>query len=123
MKWIFVLGVILSCLCISCSDLRVQAAASTAGGDPIRGKDKIAYYGCGSCHTIPGVVGAHGLVGPPLTGIGDRVYIAGILPNNSENIARWIKDPQAVNQLTVMPNVHATPEDARDMATYLSTLR
>ena len=124
MKWILALGaVILSCSCISCSNSQVQAASSTAGGDPIRGKDKIAYYGCGSCHTIPGVVGASGLVGPPLTGVGNRVYIAGILLNNSENIARWIEDPQAVNRLTVMPNVHATPEDARDMADYLSTLR
>lgn len=122
MKWMVAVGVILSCLCISCSDSRVHAASNT-GGDAFRGKDKIAYYGCGSCHTIPGVDGADGLVGPPLTGIGNRVYIAGILLNNSENIARWIEDPQAVNRLTVMPNVHATPEDARDIATYLSTLR
>ena len=123
MKYILAVVVALSCSCISCADSKVQAATSSTGGDPARGKDKIASYGCGSCHTIPGVVGAAGLVGPPLTGIGNRVYIAGILLNNSENIARWIEDPHAVDQLTVMPNVHATPEDARDMAAFLSTVR
>ena len=123
MKYILAVVVTLSCSCISCSDSKVQAATSSTDGDPARGKDKIASYGCGSCHTIPGVVGAAGLVGPPLTGIGNRVYIAGILLNNSENIARWIEDPHAVDQLTVMPNVHATPEDARDMAAFLSTVR
>jgi cytochrome c len=123
MKCILVLEAIFSCFCISCSHSQVQAAASTSDGDPSRGKDKVAFYGCGSCHTIPGVVGASGLVGPPLTGIGSRVYIAGILLNNSENIARWIENPHEVDQLTVMPNVHATPEDARDMAAFLSTVR
>ena len=123
MKYILAVVVTLSCFCISCSDSQLQAAASTTGGDPARGKEKIASYGCGSCHTIPGVVGASGLVGPPLTGIANRVYIAGILLNNSENIARWIENPHEVDQLTVMPNVHATPEDARDMAAFLSTLR
>jgi cytochrome c len=116
MKYILAVVAILSCFCISCSPSRVQAATSSTGGDPALGKDKIASYGCGSCHTIPGVVGASGLVGPPLAGIGNRVYIAGILLNNSENIARWIENPHAIDQLTVMPNVHATPEDARDMA-------
>lgn len=123
MKWILALAAMLGCVCTSCTDASVQAAASNPGGDPFSGKDKIAYYGCGSCHTIPGVVGANGLVGPPLTGIGNRVYIAGILLNNSDNLAQWIEDPQAVDHLTVMPNVHATPEDARDMAAYLSSLR
>ena len=52
------------------------------GGDPDRGKEQIVAYGCGSCHVIPGVPGAKGLVGPPLTQFAHRAFIAGEVPNN-----------------------------------------
>ena len=35
-------------------------------GDPERGAVYIEQIGCGSCHTIPGIDGAQGVVGPPL---------------------------------------------------------
>ena len=35
-------------------------------------------YACITCHEIPGVVGAHVPVGPPLAGIGKRAFIAGV---------------------------------------------
>src|SRR6185312_8248977 len=35
-------------------------------GDPHAGKVLIENYGCGSCHTIPGIYTARGVVGPPL---------------------------------------------------------
>jgi cytochrome c1 len=38
-------------------------------------------------------------------------------------MARWIQNPPAVDQLTVMPNLHVTPDDASDIASYLITLR
>jgi cytochrome c551/c552 len=34
------------------------------GGDPERGRSLIQAYGCGTCHTIAGVRGARGRVGP-----------------------------------------------------------
>ena len=46
-------------------------------GDPERGKLLLRQYGCGSCHSIPGVAAARGNVGPPLEAIGARVYLAG----------------------------------------------
>ena len=93
------------------------------GGDPARGPDLMRKYGCQSCHTIPGVVGADGLVGPPLAGIASRSYIGGVLPNAPANMLRWIEDPKAVDSLTAMPNVGVTPSDARHIAAYLYTLR
>jgi cytochrome c len=69
------------------------------------------------------VVGADGLVGPPLTGIASRAFIAGVLPNAPDNMIRWIRDPRAVDSLTAMPNTGVTPADARDIAAYLYTLR
>lgn len=100
-----------------------EAAAALTGGDPERGKLAIRRYGCGSCHTIAGVPGANGLVGPPLTGVAGRLYIGGVLPNSPENLIRWIQDPQAMAGRTAMPDLGVTEEDARDIAGYLYTLR
>jgi cytochrome c len=88
-------------------------------GDPARGARLIASYGCGSCHTVAGVEGADGLVGPPLTGIGARMYVAGRLPTSAENLQRWIRDPQAIDPGNAMPNLGVTENDARDIAAYL----
>jgi cytochrome c1 len=89
------------------------------GGDPVRGRHAILRYGCGSCHTIAGIASARGLVGPPLTGIGARMYVAGVLPNSAENIVRWIQDPKAVDDKTAMPKLGVTAREANDIAAYL----
>jgi cytochrome c len=94
-----------------------------AEGDAERGRALIQSYGCGSCHTIPGVLGARALVGPPLWAIADRGYIGGVLPNTQSDMVRWIRNPRAINPRTVMPNLGVTESDARDIAAYLSTLR
>jgi cytochrome c1 len=99
------------------------SAYEVSGGNAGRGKQMLRYYGCTSCHTIPGIPGADALVGPPLTKFGSRVYIAGVLPNTPDNLIRWITDPHAVDQLTAMPRLNVTPADARDIAGYLYTLR
>lgn len=100
-----------------------KAAAAVTGGDPGRGAAAISRYGCGSCHTIKGISGANALVGPPLTGVGDRLYIAGLLQNTPENIERWVQDPRAINQHTAMPNLGVTQGDAIDIAAYLYSLK
>ncbi|MEU8264032.1 c-type cytochrome [Micromonospora sp. NPDC048999] len=91
-------------------------------GHPERGAELIARYGCGSCHTIPGIDRADGLVGPPLTRFGARSYIAGKLPNNDDNLRRWISDPQAVVPGNAMPNLGVDAIDAQDIAAYLHSL-
>ena len=45
-----------------------------------RGRDHIQYYGCGSCHTVPGVPGARATVGPPLDQMDERSYVAESCP-------------------------------------------
>ena len=101
----------------------VRLAAQLTGGLPSRGELAIRLYGCGSCHIIPGVPGAHARVGPPLWGIADQAYIAGVLPNTEPNMIRWLQDPGAVDPRTVMPNMGVTERDARDIAAYLLRLR
>jgi cytochrome c len=98
---------------------QAREAVAITNGDPARGQAAIHRYGCGSCHTIAGISNARGLVGPPLTGIGARMYVAGVLPNNAENIVRWIQDPKGVDDKTVMPKLGVTQQDATDIAAYL----
>jgi cytochrome c len=90
-----------------------------AGGDPAAGAAAIAKYGCGSCHVIPGVQRARGLVGPPLTDFAGRSYIAGRVFNTPANLAAWIRVPDSVEPGTVMPTLGVTPQEARDIAAYL----
>jgi cytochrome c1 len=86
------------------------------------GRAAIRRYGCGSCHTIPGVKGANALVGPPLVHFRRRAFIAGQLANTEPNLRRWITDPRAVEPGTAMPNLGVTAEDARNIAAYLESL-
>jgi cytochrome c1 len=107
----------------SCSEDVGSSAAETAGGSIARGRGAVVHYGCASCHTIPGIAGADALVGPPLDRIASRTYVAGVLVNTPENLVRWIQDPPGVDPLTAMPNLRVNEADARDIATFLSTLR
>jgi len=106
-----------------CTHGEADAMALTHGGNAARGKELIRSYGCGSCHTIPRVTGAEASVGPSLQGIATRAYIAGVLPNQPENMIRWIMNPPGVDDKTAMPNLHVTATDARDIAAYLYTLQ
>jgi cytochrome c len=100
-----------------------RAAAQMTGGDPARGRAKLGHYGCHTCHTIPGVEGADSLVGPPLDRIASRTYIGGVLTNSPDNMIRWLRDPRAVDPLTAMPSLGVGEQDARDIASYLYTLK
>jgi len=71
---------------------------------------------------IPGVTGAIVHVGPPLAGMAGRGLIAGKLANTPDHLAAWIRDPQAVDPETAMPNMQVDARDARDIAAYLGTL-
>jgi cytochrome c len=99
------------------------AREMTGGGDPARGKQFIERYGCGTCHIIPGVRMAKAMVGPSLEHIGSRTYIAGVLANTPENMAKWIVDPPDIDHKTAMPNLHVTENEARHIVGYLYTLR
>jgi cytochrome c len=119
-------GVIGSLLCVlasACDDSAREEAARLTGGDPDRGVSAIGTYGCGSCHTIPGVRGATAMVGPPLTQIARRSYLAGQLPNTPANMVRWIQHPRQVEPGTAMPEMNVTEQDAKDIAAYLYGLR
>lgn len=92
-------------------------------GDAARGKRALQQYACITCHEIPDVVGAIHPVGPPLAGMARRGFIGGVLPNTRANMVRWLRDPQAIDAHTAMPNLGVTEQDAHDLAAFLETLR
>jgi cytochrome c2 len=89
------------------------------GGDPSRGEQLVGSYGCGACHTIAGIKGADATIGPSLVDFADRRLIAGRLPNTLPNLLRWLRDPQALEPGTVMPDLGVATPQARDLAAYL----
>jgi cytochrome c len=89
------------------------------------GQGLVAQKGCGGCHTIPGVAGASGTIGPNLAGVASRTTIAGAaVPNNGpDDLTRWILDPPAVKPGTQMPKLGLSDDEATKIVAYLETLR
>lgn len=80
-------------------------------------------YACHACHRIEGVIGPESYAGPVLVDWSRRKYIAGEVPNTYENLVQWIREPQAMSPQTLMPDLDVADEHARQMATYLMSLR
>lgn len=121
----FALAAFASVACLIGCDKDTTAADANAltGGDANKGAIAIRDHGCASCHTIPGIDGADAQVGPPLARISQRTYLAGILQNTPENLVKWIQNPPGVDPQTAMPDMHLSDADARNIASYLYTLR
>jgi cytochrome c2 len=109
----------LSLLLAACG---MQPGGIATGGDSAAGAQDLYRLGCGSCHTIPGIVGAHGRVGPSLEGIAGHSYIAGQLPNQPPDLRRWIQHPHSIHPDTLMPELGMTDAQSRDIAAYLYSL-
>jgi len=67
---------------------------------------------CVVCHTQG--------IGPDLTHMGDRETIAaGVLENTPPNMAKWLKNPQAVKPGSNMPNFNLTDQEIKALVAYL----
>jgi cytochrome c len=108
-------------------------AVAAAGGAPViepgspaaQGQQIIATKPCVGCHTIPGVPGATGTVGPNLGGVASRGKIAGGAVNNTgpDDLKKWILNPPALKPGTLMPNVGLTDDEATNIVAYLELLK
>jgi cytochrome c2 len=118
---VWIIPVLLMTGCYGGQTLRPYAIA--VSGNAEHGRQVMEEKGCGACHTIPGVHGAEGLVGPPLLYFSRRTMIAGELPNTQENLVEWIEHPRQVNPKTAMPDLGVDDDQAYDITAYLYTLR
>jgi cytochrome c1 len=104
----------------------VSAAAALEPGSPAAdGAALIAGLPCVGCHTIPGIPGANGNVGPNLGGVASRPKIAGGAVNNSgpDDLKAWILNPPGLKPGTAMPNLGLTDDQATKIVAYLETLK
>jgi len=92
---------------IEASALNADAAA--------RGKQLFyTKYACQSCH-IADYKKDKGYVGPALADVGDRLTPVWIY--------KWLKNPNALNPGTLMPNPNLPDGEARDLTAFLVTLK
>jgi cytochrome c oxidase subunit 2 len=78
---------------------------------------------CVNCHAVRGTSAA-GTVGPDLTHLMTRdTLAAGVLANTPENLAAWIRDPQAIKPGCKMPNLKLDDRAVSAITTYLQTLK
>jgi cytochrome c1 len=100
-------------------------AALAPGSPAAEGAMVIGSKPCGSCHTIPGIAGATGQIGPNLAGVASRPKIAGGAVNNTgpADLKKWILDPPADKPGTAMPKIPMTDDEADKMVAFLETLK
>jgi len=101
---------------------RARSEALDVRGDADRGQVTITESGCGSCHRIPGIVAADAHVGPPLDAWSRRSFIAGTLVNRPDELARWLRDPQAIRPGSGMPDLDLDERQIADIVEYLYSL-
>jgi cytochrome c len=101
---------------------RLSAYVPGLNPNAARGIELTNRYGCASCHEIPGAA-VTGYVGPALRGVERRAYLAGGLQNTLEQMVELIRFPDRARPGTLMPNLRVSERDARELATFLYTLR
>ena len=78
---------------------------------------------CVNCHAIKGTT-ASATIGPDLTHFASRKQLgAGIAANTSENLHRWLRNPQQVKIGVKMPDFKLTDQQATQLADYIETLK
>lgn len=79
-----------------------------------------ANHSCIVCHTMAGVSG--GVAGPNLSHLGSRTTIAsGTLPNDSDGLARWLRDPLSEKPGSLMPKIDLTDDEIAALVAYLQS--
>lgn len=100
-----------------------QRPAALPSGLAAEGQRVFMQQTCQSCHAIAGTA-ANGNTGPNLTHMASRATIgAGVLANTTENMQRWLRNPQEVKPGNLMPNSKLTEEQVRALTAYMESLR
>ncbi|HEY9111140.1 MAG TPA: cytochrome c oxidase subunit II [Rhodanobacteraceae bacterium] len=79
---------------------------------------------CAVCHTVRGLAGSQGRMGPDLTHLMSRHTIAaGTLTNNTGNLAAWISNAQALKPGVDMPVESLNGPQLQALLAYMKTLK
>jgi cytochrome c oxidase subunit 2 len=78
---------------------------------------------CVNCHAVSGTR-ATGTFGPDLSHLMSRQTLgAGVIPNNPDNLRRWIHEPQAMKPGNLMPDMQLTAAELESVHAYLLSLK
>jgi cytochrome c oxidase subunit 2 len=97
--------------------------------DAVAGSELFVARGCSGCHTVNGLAGAAGKVGPNLTHLQTRSHFAGaIFPLDEKSLRRWLRDPPGMKPMNPdngqgMPNLGLSETDITKLIAYLETLK
>ena len=100
-----------------------EPAPKPSGEQATRGAKVFADRTCIKCHAISGS-GEQPRVAPDLTHLAQRTTLgAGVMLNTKTDLARWLRDPQAIKPGSYMPNVQLSPSEVDDLVAYFETLK
>jgi cytochrome c oxidase subunit 2 len=87
------------------------------------GRSAFLAQSCVNCHRVRGTPALGGYA-PDLTHLMSRQTLAsGMVENNSENLRRWVADPQQIKPGCLMPAFGLADRERDDIVHYLLTLR
>ena len=93
------------------------------GSGASRGAKLFRERTCVKCHAVAGA-SEDARVAPDLTHVAERdTLAAGLLVNNPNNLAAWLKNPQALKPGSHMPSLQLDDKEVSDLVTYFETLR
>ena len=104
-------------------DFDFAQGARLTGGDPELGRKKLGQHSCVSCHIIPGVPKADGTSAPSLAHWSSKRNFLDKYPNTPDNLEKWLQNPSHLKPGTKMPALNVSPDDSRDIAAYLYSIK
>ncbi|MBI4233887.1 MAG: c-type cytochrome [Chloroflexi bacterium] len=107
---------------------QVRVAQTTTAPDPQAGAQVFLRVGCAACHTLEGLSGAQGVIGPKLNGVATRAATRKPPLTAEEYIRESLENPTAYvveGYPPVMLSLRGTMTDAEfnSLVAYLLTLR
>ena len=98
-------------------------AENDDGGAAVRARKILQQFACMNCHAISGL-STNGSAGPDLTHLAGRQTLgAGVLGNTTDNLALWLKNPQAIKPGCLMPDFKLTGRQAHDLAEFFEAAK
>lgn len=100
-----------------------QKAVSASDESVAAGRAAFLSLSCVNCHSVSGTP-ASGTFGPDLSHLISRSTLgAGVIPNTSQNLRAWVKDPQTIKPGNLMPDMQLNTKELDEVVAYLSSLK
>jgi cytochrome c oxidase subunit II len=103
----------------------VASQRRPAAEDPEASSGRALFFStsCVNCHSIQGT-SAKGTFGPDLTHLMSRETLgAGVAPNTPENLRAWVRNPQAIKEGCLMPDMQLSDQELDQIVAYMLTLK